>query len=108
LTDGIVYQVLVCGALVRDNLLGLKLGARDECSFGFKLQASYPGAQQELPDQPHRTSVESDVQFYFRDRAWKVGIDLKHSSQHRTMRLSDSRIADAVCALATGDARNSG
>ncbi len=101
--DGIAYEVLAAKRILLENMLGFKIDKDDYCSFCFKLQASYPGSSRQLNGQPNRTTVESDLQIFVSKRGWEVGIDFKHTSNKRPIRLSKQQIAGVVIALKTGE-----
>ena len=86
-----------------EDLLGLDIVSSDYCSFCFKLQASYPGSEKCLKGQPRRETVESDLQIFISKQQWEVGIDFKHTQNHRPILPSPKQIAGLASALKTGE-----
>lgn len=101
--DGIAYEVLAGRRVLLEDSLNLNIQKSDHCSFCSKLQASYPGSELYLKNQPDRNTVESDLQIFVAEKAWEVGIDFKHTSGRRVIRLSKSQLDGLGTALRTGE-----
>ena len=85
---GFAYEILGTARLIQQESLPknsdttgsrgrLKIYSTDRIDLGYKLTASYPGAQAELPHQPRRRTVEADL-FIQRGDGY-IAVDFKHS-----------------------------
>lgn len=101
--NAIAYEVLASERLLSTSVLGFRPGEGDAISFGFKLQASYPGSLSQLPNQPVRETIESDLQIYVPAEFSEIGVDFKHSFGTRPIQLSVVQLSGVCTALATGE-----
>lgn len=113
---GFAYELLGTAAIInkesraKNTEVSLKIYSTDRPDLGFKLQASYPFANFELPSQPKRGTVEADL-FISRptgifDGGYKyIGVDFKHSMNfgEYSGEISTSVLEGLKVALMTGE-----
>lgn len=111
---GFAYEILGTAALInkeskaKNTGVSLKIYSTDRPDLGFKLQASYPFADFELPSQPKRGTTEADLFIsrptgIFGDK--NIGVDFKHSmnSGRYSGQIKTSEIEGRKIALMTGE-----
>ncbi|MEK9148766.1 MAG: hypothetical protein AAB267_01825 [Candidatus Desantisbacteria bacterium] len=113
---GFAYEILGTAALInkeskaKNTGVILKIHSTDRPDLGFKLQASYPFADKELPTQPKRGTTEADL-FITRPTSIfdggdkNIGVDFKHSmnSGEYSGPIRTSDIDGRKIALMTGE-----